>query len=62
MSYLIDTNVVSELRRKVPDARVVHWFLQRPASTLYLSVLTLGEIRKGVEALPDSARRLALLD
>ena len=62
MSYLIDTNVLSELRRKVPDARVVDWFSQRPAGTLYLSVLTLGEIRKGIEALPDPPRRLALLD
>ncbi len=62
MSYLLDTNVLSELRRKQPDARVRHWFTQRPAGTLYLSVLTLGEIRKGVEALADPARRLPLLD
>lgn len=62
MSYLIDTNVVSELRRRQPDPRVVQWVGQRPAGTLYLSVLTLGEIRKGVEALGDTSRRLALLD
>jgi predicted nucleic acid-binding protein len=62
VSYLIDTNVLSELRRKTPDPKVVHWFSQRPAGTLYLSVLTLGEIRKGIEALPDPARRLTLLD
>ena len=49
MSYLLDTNVLSELRRKVPDAGVVEWFAHRPASTLYLSVLTLGELRKGIE-------------
>ena len=62
MSYLIDTNVLSELRRKTPDARVVQWLAARPVSTLYLSVLTLGELRKGIEAMPKSARRLALLD
>ena len=62
MSYLIDTNVLSELRRKLPDPAVLRWFSQRPAGTLYLSVLTLGEIRKGVEALADLPRRLALLD
>ena len=62
MSYLVDTNVLSELRRKVPDPAVVRWFSQRPAGTLYLSVLTLGEIRKGIEALGDPPRRLALLD
>ncbi|MEP6503206.1 MAG: type II toxin-antitoxin system VapC family toxin [Betaproteobacteria bacterium] len=62
MSYLVDTNVLSELRRKSPDPRVVDWFALRPAGTLFVSVLTLGEIRKGVAALPPSARRLALLD
>ena len=62
MSYLIDTHVLSELRRKLPDPAVLRWFSQRPAGTLYLSVLTLGEIRKGVEALADRPRRLALLD
>jgi toxin FitB len=62
VSYLIDTNVLSELRRKVPDPGVADWFSQRPAGTLHLSVLTLGEIRKGIEALLDAPRRLALLD
>ena len=37
MSYLVDTNVLSELRRKQPDARVVAWVEQRPAQALYLS-------------------------
>ena len=40
----------------------MHWFSQRPAGTLYLSVLTLGEIRKGIEAVPHPPRRLVLLD
>ena len=62
MSYLLDTNVLSELRRKTPNAGVVEWFAQRPASTLYLSVLTLGELRKGVEGMADASRRTALLD
>lgn len=62
MSYLIDTNVISELRRKHPDPGVVEWFSQRPPSSLYLSVLTLGEIRKGIQVVPDSKRRQALLD
>lgn len=62
MSYLIDTNVLSELRRKQPDAKVVAWFAQRPSTTLYLSVLTLGEIRKGIANVADEERRLALSD
>lgn len=62
MSYLIDTNIISELRRKEANPGVISWFAERPASTLYLSVLTLGEIRKGIEALPNSKRKLALRD
>lgn len=58
--YLIDTNVISELRRREPEPRVVEWFEQRPASQLYLSVLSLGEIRRGVEKLEAGERRQAL--
>ncbi|TCV90272.1 type II toxin-antitoxin system VapC family toxin [Sulfurirhabdus autotrophica] len=57
MSYLIDTHVIYELVRAKPEARVVEWFDGMPDSALYISVLTLGELRKGVEKLPDIARR-----
>lgn len=59
---MLDTNVLSEFRRKVPDAGVVDWFSRRPATTLYLSVLTLGELRKGIQGVVDAARRMALTD
>jgi toxin FitB len=62
VSYLIDTNIISELRRKDANPGVISWFAERPATTLYLSVLTLGEIRKGIEALPSGKRKLALRD
>lgn len=62
MSYLLDTNVLSELRRKSPDTGVVSWFSHRPPATLFLSVLTLGEIRKGIEGVSDEVRRQVLLD
>lgn len=62
MSYLLDTNVLSELRRKAPDPHVVEWVAARPPSSLYLSVLTLGELRKGIDGVPDRKRRTALLD
>ena len=66
MSYLVDTNVLSELRRKHPDPHVVAWFSERAAQSLFLSVLTLGEIRKGVErldtAIADEARKQSLSD
>jgi predicted nucleic acid-binding protein len=61
LSYLIDTNVLSELRRKQPQPEVVAWFTQRPRQTLYISVLTLGEIRKGIERLAP-VRQQPLLD
>ena len=62
MSYLIDTKVISELRRKQPDANVVAWFERRTPQSLFLSVLTLGEIRKGIERLIDAKRRQILVD
>ena len=61
MSYLIDTNVLSELRRKRPDPRVVSWLQARPRQSLFLSVLVLGEIRKGIERITVDSRRQALL-
>jgi predicted nucleic acid-binding protein len=62
VSYLIDTNVLSELRRKRPEPSVVAWFAERPRQALFLSVLTLGEIRKGIERMSDAVRQQALLD
>ncbi len=62
MSYLVDTNVLSELRRKAPNQAVQGWFAARPASSLFLSVLTLGEIRKGIEGVADAQRRMRLND
>jgi predicted nucleic acid-binding protein len=62
VSYLIDTNVISELRRKLPDANVVAWFERCAPQSLFLSVLTLGEIRKGIERLDDPKRRQVLVD
>lgn len=54
MSYLIDTNVISELVRPKPDVAVLDWFATTPDDALFLSALTLGEIRKGVEKLTRS--------
>lgn len=62
MSYLIDTNVISELRPKAPNVGVLEWFAERPSSTLFLSVLTLGELRKGIDGLSDQQRRTILSD
>lgn len=60
MSYLLDTNCISEPTREKPEPRVLSWLDAIEESQLYLSVLTLGEIRKGASALPDSRRRTEL--
>jgi len=57
VSCLIDTCALSELRRPKPDKNVIRWFEETAQNGLYLSVLTLGEIRKGVESLKDIRRR-----
>jgi tRNA(fMet)-specific endonuclease VapC len=55
MNYLLDTNVISELVAKHPKATVLEWV--RSIESLYLSVITIGEIKKGIEKLPASARK-----
>lgn len=57
MSYLLDTNIVSETVRRNPNKAVISWLDQIPAEALFVSVLALGEIRKGIEALSDRRRR-----
>ncbi len=57
MSYLLDTNVVSETIRRAPHKTALAWLELLPAESLFVSVLTLGEIRKGIEALADRKRR-----
>lgn len=62
MSYLLDTNVISEIRRKSPNPRVEDWFASVLASELFLSVLVLGEIRQGIERLaPRDPKRATAL-
>ncbi len=58
--FLLDTNVVSELVRPRPDLRVTRWIDGVHEDLLYLSVLTLGEIRKGIASLSDTRRRVRL--
>lgn len=58
--FLLDTNCISELVRSKPEPRVLEWMEAANESLLYLSVLTLGEIRKGVAGVPQSRRRTQL--
>lgn len=57
MSYLIDTNVISETVRRQPNKSVIRWLETMPPEALFISVLTLGEIRKGIEGISDKKRR-----
>jgi predicted nucleic acid-binding protein len=58
--FLLDTNIISELVKPRPEANVTEWIEGTDESLLYLSVLTLGEIRRGIAVLPQSRRRVAL--
>lgn len=53
MSYLLDTTMVSEFRKKTPDAGAVKWFDSVRSGQLYVSALMVGELRKGIERLAD---------
>lgn len=57
---LIDTNVISEPLRKAPEARVIGWIDAQPLETLYLSAVTVAELRFGVASLPPGKRRNGL--
>ena len=60
MNYLFDTNVISELIAKQPNQKVIDWIDRLDANSVYLSVITIGEIRKGIEKLALSQRRTTL--
>ena len=58
--FLVDTNVISEIIRTAPDANVMVWSQQQDKQLLFLSVVSMGELRKGITVLPPSARRTQL--
>jgi toxin FitB len=58
--YLLDTNIPSEFSRDRPEPRVVQWLKAQPVTTLFLSALTIGEIRKGLVILPQGRKRTEL--
>lgn len=60
MSFLLDTCVLSEMVKPLPDSRVVGWLGAQRPDALYISTLTLGELQKGVAKLAPSARKTYL--
>jgi predicted nucleic acid-binding protein len=61
-SWLLDTNVLSELRRRKPERRVIAFIAAQPLENLYVSVVTFAEIRFGIESVADAGRRAELSD
>lgn len=59
--YLLDTNVISELMKRQPARGVAGWIEATPEELLYLSVLTIGEIRKGIDLLDENDPKRAAL-
>lgn len=59
---LLDTNVVSEPLRRVPESRVIEWIDAQPLETLCLSAITVAEVRAGVAMLPAGKRQARLRD
>ena len=58
--FPLDTSIISELVRPAPDPNVILWIAATDENLLYLSVLTLGEIRLGASLVRDAAKRIAL--
>ena len=61
MIYLLDTNVLSEVLKPIPNVNVIEWIEYTKVEHVAVSVLTLGEIRKGIEKTPDGARKAGLI-
>jgi toxin FitB len=61
-NWLLDTNILSELRRPKPERKVVAFIADQPLDRLYVSTVTLAEIRFGIELLPDAGLRSDLAD
>ncbi|MGB9668866.1 MAG: type II toxin-antitoxin system VapC family toxin [Anaerolineales bacterium] len=57
MTYLLDTCVISEFTRRQPNKQMVDWLYEADEDMLYLSVLSIGEIRHGIERLDASSRK-----
>lgn len=61
-AWLLDTNILSELRRPKPEPKVIRFIAKQPLESLYISVVTLAELRFGIEVVPDITRRSELND
>jgi toxin FitB len=60
MNYLLDTCVISEYKRKRPEPKVLEWLAAQSDDSLFLSVITIGELEKGIAKMPASKRKTGL--
>lgn len=60
MKFLLDTCVISEIIRPIPSSKVIKWIKEEDENNLFISVLTVGELHKGIEKLSDSKRKQEL--
>lgn len=60
MTFLLDTNVVSEFVKPKPDQNVLHWFEKADEDITFMSVISLAELRRGIELLDAGRRKSAL--
>jgi len=61
VSWLLDTNVISESKKKVPDPQVMSWLDNLSEEEIFLSAIPVGEVRRGIILLPDSPKRRFLM-
>ncbi|MBF0100074.1 MAG: type II toxin-antitoxin system VapC family toxin [Desulfobacterales bacterium] len=62
MKYLLDTCLISELSKPIPNENVIDWLRKIPSESLFISVITIGEIRKGLSKLQTSEKKGRLTD
>ena len=60
MNYILDTNVISELVSAQPNSNVIHWMEEADPESIFLSVIAIGGLKKGIEKLPNSKRKESL--
>ncbi len=61
MNYLLDACVISEFTRRESDQKVIHWFEGIDEQTIFISAITIGEILRSIERLPESQRKIEFL-
>jgi toxin FitB len=57
MNYILDTNVISELISVQPNPNVIRWLEEVDSDQIYLSVIAIGELKKGIDKLPETGRK-----